>query len=122
MKDSHNLLWQMGASFHKDYFSHWNVYTKVRCKVEEQFCKQLKEKDIVLPLSTPGRRQSKTPILSRIVDQKSIETVFLNAICRSTGDKWQSKTLFLSIFIRVRRLLTTFSIAAYPVCYPLGCF
>ena len=37
---------------------------------------------------TPGRRQSKTPILSRNVDQKSIETVFSIAICRHTGDKW----------------------------------
>ena len=47
---------------------------------------------------TPGRRQWKTPILSRNVDKKSIETVFLIAICRPTGDKWQSKTLFISIF------------------------
>ena len=47
---------------------------------------------------TPGRRQSKTPILLRNVDQKSFETEFLTAICRHTGDKWQSKTLFLSIF------------------------
>ena len=46
---------------------------------------------------TPGRWQSKTPILSRNLDQKSIETVFSIAICRHTGDKWQSKTLFLSI-------------------------
>ena len=38
------------------------------------------------------------PILSRYVDQKSLETEFLIAICRHTGDKWQSKTLFLSIF------------------------
>ena len=29
---------------------------------------------------------------------KSIETVFSIAICHHTGDKWQSKTLFLSIF------------------------
>ena len=49
---------------------------------------------------TPDRRQWKTPILSRTVDQKSIETVFLIAICRRTGDKWPSKTLFLSIFDR----------------------
>ena len=50
---------------------------------------------------TPGRGQSKTPILLRNVDQKSIETVFFIAICRPAGDKWQSnnqKTLFLSIF------------------------
>ena len=30
-------------------------------------------------------------------------------------DKWKSKTLFLSILIRVRRLLRALSIAAYPV-------
>ena len=38
------------------------------------------------------------PILSRNIDQKSIETEFSIAICRPTGDKCQSKTLFLSIF------------------------
>ena len=38
------------------------------------------------------------PILSRNVDQKLIEIVFLIAICRPTGDKCQSKTLFLAIF------------------------
>ena len=47
---------------------------------------------------TPGRRQSRMFILSRNVDKKSIETVFLIAICRPTGNKWQSKILFLSIF------------------------
>ena len=47
---------------------------------------------------TPGRRQLKTLKLSRNVYKKSIETVFLIAICRPTGDKWQLKTLFLSIF------------------------
>ena len=47
---------------------------------------------------TSGRRQSKTPILSRKIDQKSIETEFLIVICRPTGDKWQLKTLFLSLF------------------------
>ena len=47
---------------------------------------------------TPDRRQSETLVLSTNVDQKSLETEFLIAICRPTGDKWQSKTLFLSIF------------------------
>ena len=47
---------------------------------------------------TPGRWQSKTPILLRNVDKKSTETVFSIAICGPTGDKWQSKILFLSIF------------------------
>ena len=48
--------------------------------------------------NTPGRQQSKTPILSKSVDKKSIEIVFSIAICRQWGDKWQLKTLFLSIF------------------------
>ena len=47
---------------------------------------------------TPVRRQLKTPILLRNIDQNSIETVFLIAICRQCGDKWESKTLFLLIF------------------------
>ena len=44
-------------------------------------------------------------------DQKSLETGFSIAICRPTGDKWQSKRLFLAIFDP-----HWFSIAAYPVC------
>ena len=31
------------------------------------------------------------------VDKKSLETVFLIAICRLSGDKWQLKTLFLTM-------------------------
>ena len=38
------------------------------------------------------------PILSRNVDKKPLETEFSIAICRHIVDKWQSKTLFLSIF------------------------
>ena len=37
------------------------------------------------------------------VDQKSLETVFLIAICRPFGYKWQSKTMFLKVFIYVCR-------------------
>ena len=37
-------------------------------------------------------------ILSTNVDQKSLETEFSIAICRPTGDKCQSKTLFIAIF------------------------
>ena len=66
-------------------------------------------------MNTPDRRQSKTLILSTNVDQKLLETEILIAIRRPTGDKWQSKTLSLEFFIRVHRLLRTFSIAAYPV-------
>ena len=38
--------------------------------------------------------------LSTKVDRKLLEIEFLIDICRLTGDKWQSKTLFLSIFDR----------------------
>ena len=48
--------------------------------------------------TTLGRRQSKTSIISANVDQKSLETEFSSAICRPTGDKSQSRTLFLTIF------------------------
>ena len=55
--------------------------------------------DIFLPINfTPDRRQLKALRLSRNVDQKLLETEFSIAICRLTGDKWQSKTLFLAIF------------------------
>ena len=49
-------------------------------------------------LFTPDRRQSKKLILLTSIDQKSLETEFWIAICRQTGDKCQSKTLFLAIF------------------------
>ena len=52
-------------------------------------------------LTTSYRRQSKTLILLTRVDKKSLETEFSIVICRQTGDKWQSKTLLLSIFLSV---------------------
>ena len=58
-------------------------------------CKKLKSCPFQL---IPGRRQTKTLILSMNVDQKWLETEFLIAICRPTGNKFQSKTLFLAIF------------------------
>ena len=46
---------------------------------------------------------------------KSLEIVFLIAICRQSGDKWQLKTLFLTIFDLRSSIVLTFSIAIYPV-------
>ena len=54
--------------------------------------------DFDLNWFTPGRRQSKTLIQPTNLDKKSLEIEFLIAICHPSGDKWQSKTLFLSIF------------------------
>ena len=47
-------------------------------------------------------------------DKKSIETLFSIAIYRQSGDKWQSKTLFLTFFDLRSSIVLTFSIAAYP--------
>ena len=47
---------------------------------------------------TLDRRRSKTSILLTNVDQKSLETEFLIAICHQLGDKLLSKTLFLVSF------------------------
>ena len=61
--------------------------------------------------NTPGRRQSKSPILSKNVDQKSLETEFSIAILATNGNQ---KHYFYRFLIRVRRVLIAFLIAAYP--------
>ena len=58
-------------------------------------------------------------ILFTLIDERgsnSLETVFSIAICRQLGDKWQSKTLFLTILDLCSSILFTFSIAAYIWC------
>ena len=69
-----------------------------------------------VPVFTPDMRHRKRSLHSTNADQKSLETVFLIAFCRQSGDKWQSKTMFLTI-VDVRSLivdLLTFSIATNP--------
>ena len=56
--------------------------------------------DYCFSVITPGRRQSKTPLLSRSVDQKSIETVYSTAICAPLATNGNRKHLFLLIFDR----------------------
>ena len=46
-------------------------------------------------------------------EHKSIETVISIPFCRECGDKWQSKTLFLTIFDLRSSIVLAFSIAAY---------
>ena len=60
---------------------------------------------------TTGRRQSKQ---SRNADQKSLETVFSIAICRQSGDKWQSKTLFRTIFYLRSSIVLTLAFRLPP--------
>ena len=42
------------------------------------------------------------------MDKKSLEVVFSIAICRQSGDKYQSKTLFLMIFDLLSSIALTF--------------
>ena len=63
-------------------------------------------------LNTLGRGQSKMPILSKNVDQKSLETKFSIAVATNGNQKH----CFYRFLIHVRPLLIAFSIAAYPVC------
>ena len=53
---------------------------------------------IRVPISHRVGDNQKRSDQSTDADQKSLETVFLIAICRPSGDIWQSKTLFLAIF------------------------
>ena len=62
-------------------YAEWNYVTDL---TEEH-------KHKVSSVTTPGRQQSRTPILSRNQDQNSLETEFLIAICRHTGYKWATE-------------------------------
>ena len=63
----------------------------------------------------PDRGNQKLYQQSTNAHKKSIEIVFLIAICRQWGDKWQSKTLFLLIFYLHSSIVLAFSIAAYQM-------
>ena len=65
--------------------------------------------------NTPERRQSKTLLTIDERGSKTLETVFSIAICRQSGDKLQSKTMFVKIFGSRSSIVLTFSIAVYRV-------
>ena len=56
----------------------------------------------------------KRSLQSTSTDQKSL-TVCSIVICRQSDDKWQPKTLFVTIFDLRSTIVFTFSISAYPV-------
>ena len=68
------------------------------------------------PLSyrTGGNRNRSEQSMN--VVHKSLETVFSIAICRQSGDKRQSKTLFLTTLDPRLSIVLTFSIATYLKC------
>ena len=53
--------------------------------------------------------------LLKYVYKKSLETEFLIAICCPTGDKWQSKSLFLAIFDRLAIVKSVFDCRLHGV-------
>ena len=67
-----------------------------------------------LSYRTGGNRKRSGQSMNTV--HKSLETVFSTAICRKSGDKWQSKTLFLAILDLHLSIVLTFSIAAYLKC------
>ena len=68
------------------------------------------------PLSyrTGGNRKRSEQSMNAV--HISLETVFSIAICRQSGDKRQSKTLFLTILNLRSPIVLAFSIAAYLKC------
>ena len=73
----------------------------------------------VLPLGvhvviTLGRRQSNMHLTIEERGLKIIRNIAIS-ICPQPGNKWQSKTLFLTIFYLHLSIVLTFLIAAYPV-------
>ena len=68
------------------------------------------------PLSyrTGGNRKRSEQSMNAV--HKSLKFVFSIAICRQSGDKRQSKTLFLTILDLRSSIVLTFSIAAYLKC------
>ena len=66
------------------------------------------------PYRSGGNRKCSEQSMNAV--HKSLETVFSIAICRQSGDKRQSKTLFLTILDLRSSIVLTFSIAAYHKC------
>ena len=65
---------------------------------------------------TPDRWQLKKLLTIDVHGSKiARNTVFFIAICCKLGDKWQSKTMFLTIFDLPSSIVLTFLIAAYTV-------
>ena len=83
-------------------------------KSDNCLCRYFKQKQSKPDILGDNRKRFKQ---STKVDQKSLETVFLIAICRPTGDKWQSKTMFLTVFDLSTSIVLVFLIAACPVWY-----
>ena len=65
-------------------------------------------------VNTPSRRQSKLLFTIDERGSKIARNSVFDCHCH-TGDKWQSKTLFLTTFDLRSSIVLAFSIATYPV-------
>ena len=68
-----------------------------------------------LIITKPDRRQAKTLLTIDEQGSKIARNSVSISICRQSGDKWQSITLFLMIFDLRSSIVLMFSIVAYPV-------
>ena len=93
-------------------FSHSDIADSGQTKLMPRLSRVFSWRSVI---PTRGRRQSKTVLQSTSADHISLETVASIVICRQSGDKCQSKTLFLTIFYLRSSVVLTFPIAAYPV-------
>ena len=75
-----------------------------------------------LTLFTPDRRQSKTLITIDERRSKIARTSVFDRCMSQSCHKWQSKTLFLTIFYLCSSIVLTFLIDAYPMCLSCSYF
>ena len=67
----------------------------------------------ILTIITPGRRQSKTLLTIDERGSKIARNSIFDCHLSPIGDKWQSKTLFRTIFYLRSTIVSAFTIAAY---------
>ena len=63
-----------------------------------QMIKKVTNPEDMFSSNTTDMRQSETLLTIDERGYKSLKTVFSSVISRQSGDKWQSKTLFLKMF------------------------
>ena len=115
-KPSSSSLSSGHHQYHHHPQSHHHHHHQVQHQAQHQVphqAPQTGEENILKTHQEGGNRKRYQQ--STKADQKSIETVFLIAICHQCGNKWQSKTLSILIFDLRSSIVLVFSIASYPV-------
>ena len=108
MSDTHLTV---GSSLHTSNFSFIVLPTSISRRVVVGCALSC----VLLLRNAPGRWQWKMLFTINKCGSKIARNNGSIAICHKSGDKWQSKTLFLMIFDLHSLIVLTFSIATYPV-------